>query len=395
GTLFYWRARARVFIARDIKTVEDYTKALEYGYEDRYGVYILRGKANDALGRRREALRDLTAAVNIEPEQTRAYGERGALLYVLKRYVPAERDLSRALELDPSESGALVYLGLIDLVMGRYDRAEERFGKAMSSERDRVIAHHNLAAVYLLTRRPGKANDLLREVWRDFDTQTNNYVYAAVLRYFCLLNQEKEGAGRAFLEEVYDSAAPNIRAYPLLRYLNGDWSADELIGSFGDDRQGQTMAHAVIGLENLYAGRKSEAVEHLRRSVHEGAAAPFSTQALLEYRNLAAEDPGLKDVVPASVYFEPDPVRQGHWGRLVAEYIPFPGEVTVKETWTIHSPGLTSPPLDKAYTITHEDHRHVSDFRIPEKIEPGLYELRMKVTFDGEERKIAGEFKIR
>jgi len=71
----------------------------------------------------------------------------------------------------------------------------------------------------------------------------------------------------------------------------------------------RTTRYAVVGLENLYSGKKTVAIEHLRWVVHKGTVAPFIVQALLAYRNLVAEDPKLVDIAVASVYFEPESVQ--------------------------------------------------------------------------------------
>ena len=395
GAQYYWRATSRSMTKASTETIEDFTRALEFGYENRYEVHIQRGLAHHALEKNREAHRDFTIAAEIDARKPEAFVRRGELSYVLKRLGPAERDLARALEIDPTESTACLYMGLIDLIMGRYDEAAERFTTAMSTEQDRIIALHNLATVCLLTNRAGKADDLLRESWQEYDRQATNYVYAVVSRYFCLLKLGEEAEGRGLLDEAYREAAPPGWAYPLLRYLNEDWTAEELFASFVDDQVGLTMSQAVIGLEKLYAGRPAEAMPHLRWVAHQGSAAPFSTQALLEYRNQVAENAELTDAIPAAVYFEPDPAPAGRWGRLVAEYIPFPGDVVVEETWTIRSPGLTSPPLKKSHVINLGDHRQLIDFRIPEDIEAGFYELRLDVAFEGELRRISGEFEVK
>ncbi len=395
GAQYYWRARSRSMIEASTETIQDFTRALEHGFEYRYEVYVRRGLANRALERNREAFQDFAIAAQIDTGNPEAFVNRGELAYVMKRYGQAEHDLSRALKIDPTESTACLYMGLIDLIMGRYDAATERFTVAMSTDSDRMIALHNLATVCLLTNRPGKADKLLSASWEEFDTQTTNYVYAVVSRYFGLLKLGEEAKGRNLLEEAYREAAPPGWAYPLFRYLNGDWTEADLFDAFDEDPPGLTMCRAVIGLEELYAGRPADAMPHLRWVAHEGSAAPFSTQALLEYRNRVAENAELTDVIPAAVYFDPDPVTAGGWGRIVAEYIPFPGNVVVEETWTIRSPGLTSPPLRKTHVVDLENHRQLIDFRVPVKIEPGPYELCLTVAFGEEKRRLFTVFEIK
>lgn len=396
GELFFMRARARSFLTADEQSVQDYTRAIELGFKKTYAAYNQRGSEYERLSNWRAALKDYAIAQDLEPKRSWAYYQEGRLLYRLKRYTPAERSLQKSLKNNPDFVAPHSYLGLIDLIMGRYSDAEKRFEKARTSDSERIIATHNLASVYLLTNRAEMCSKLLLELFDEIDPGSNNYVYTAILASFSLKEQGRDAEGNDLIRKAYRKISTAIPYYTLLGYLNGEITAKELLEKKNEnDELFRTTVRAVMALEHLYEGKRQESLPYFRTAVHQGKNAPFSTVALLEYRNLVAENPDLTDAVPASVYFEPDPVRRGEVGRIVAEYIPFPGQTVVEETWTIHSPGLTSPPLKKRKRIGLDDHRQFIDFRIPEGIARGTYELRLKAAFAGKVRTKKGHFRVK
>ncbi len=391
-----WSARGKAHFEahRYDDAIDAFTRALHRHPADP-DLFCWRAICFDFRGDFRYALADYAAGCAVAPDDPVPHYRRGELLYALQRYEVAERALTRAVQLNPQHGGAALYLGLIDMVMGRYEAAAGHFTTAAESTEETLAGRINLANIHHLTGRLEQADQLLRSVVADCDNGSFEFVVAATMRYFCLLKQDQGARGRKALLEAYELASPGGWAYPLLRCLNQDASAEETFAAYADDVQGLTMAHAVVGLDDLYSGRLDAAVTNLRWAVQRRTQAPFSTIALLEYRNLVAENFAPPDAVPATVYFEPDPVSAGSWGRLVAEYIPFPGQTTVRESWSIHSDGNSSPPLEKSFTITGTSHRQVIDFRVPEAIEAGVYRLQLEVARGEDVSRLVGDFEVR
>jgi len=391
---WFAEGKAHITAGRYDAAIGAFTRALVHNPSDPY-LYCWRAACHQSREDFAMALADYATGCELAPADPGPHYLRGVLLYDLKRYESAEQALTRTLQLNPRHGRAANYLGLIDLIQGRYGAAAENFTTAMVSEQEALAGQINLAMVYSLTGRLEQADQLLRDAAAGCDPGSFQFVVAAVRRYFCLLQQDQGARGRELLLDTYRTASPDGWAFPLLQCLNQDSSPEETFAAFADDDIGLTMAQAVIGLENLYSGRPAAALTHLRWAVHRGTAAPFSTIALLEYRNLVAEDSSLQDAVPAAVYFEPNPVRAGCWGRLVAEYIPFPGETALQETWSIHSTAQSSPPLERTFVVSAESHRQVIDFRIPETVAPGVYQLRLEVDRGKETTHLAGQFEVR
>jgi tetratricopeptide (TPR) repeat protein len=100
------------------------------------------------MGRYKEALVELDKAIAIDPEQAKAYQNRGAAYNSLARYDEAVADLDRAIKLDPKNAGAHTNAGLAYFMIGRYDRAIEDLSEAVRLAPRNAVVHFNRGNVF-------------------------------------------------------------------------------------------------------------------------------------------------------------------------------------------------------------------------------------------------------
>ena len=110
------------------------TKAIEQKPETAEP-YVIRASANAALKRLRQAITDLTKAIERDPRPT-TYMFRGQVNSELDEHAAALADFDRALELDPKVRGALRHRGRELFKMGRIDQSVAAFDKFVELEPD-------------------------------------------------------------------------------------------------------------------------------------------------------------------------------------------------------------------------------------------------------------------
>jgi tetratricopeptide (TPR) repeat protein len=84
-----------------------------------------------ALDRREEAIASLSRAMEMDPNYSEYYLERGGLHLKCERFAEAERDLRRAIELSPPYAEAWTDLGQCYRAAGRMDEAVAAYDRAL------------------------------------------------------------------------------------------------------------------------------------------------------------------------------------------------------------------------------------------------------------------------
>jgi len=114
--------------------VADFTKVIElHGQQLDYCFYF-RGIALYRLGRRDEAIADLTRAIALK-QHPRFYGDRGNLLAQSGDLEGAMTDLNKAIEIDPKYAKAYADRGIVHVMRGEETAAELDFKKCFELEK--------------------------------------------------------------------------------------------------------------------------------------------------------------------------------------------------------------------------------------------------------------------
>jgi serine/threonine-protein kinase len=114
-------------------------------------------------GRYDEALRELEAALQLEPSNAGAYRGLGIAHKHRGESALAAGAFEKAVEGKPTDPFLRDELGLLYYNGGRYDEAEAQFLKSVESAPDRAYGYRNLSAVYYMQGRLPEAAEALQK----------------------------------------------------------------------------------------------------------------------------------------------------------------------------------------------------------------------------------------
>ena len=125
-----------------------------------------RGETYRLMGRYEEALTDLTRAIDLDPKYAWAFASRGATYRQMGRYEEALTDLTRAIDLDPKYAWAFASRGAAYRQMGRYEEALTDLTRAIDLDPKYAWAIGERGAAY---QRMGRYEEALTDLTRAID----------------------------------------------------------------------------------------------------------------------------------------------------------------------------------------------------------------------------------
>ncbi len=131
------------------KAIDDFNESIRikpkaYAYANRAYQYFC--KADSDLSYQDLAVSDCTEALRLDPKSANAFGIRGAVRYLKKKYDQAEQDLTEAIRLDRQYGFAYRFRGLVYLDQKKYEPAARDFQAAADLKGDQWWYDQNNAA---------------------------------------------------------------------------------------------------------------------------------------------------------------------------------------------------------------------------------------------------------
>lgn len=102
-------------------------------------IFINKSDCESRLGNIKQAILDVTKAIQLKPSDEMAYYNRGAILYDQENYVEALRDFDKAISLRPSYHEAYNYRGLIKQKQRMYADALKDFETSIKLGNTRAL----------------------------------------------------------------------------------------------------------------------------------------------------------------------------------------------------------------------------------------------------------------
>jgi lipoprotein NlpI len=125
---------------------------------------------------------------------------------------------------------------------------------------------------------------LTRRGWSD-----DSAPYAALTAYFGYRKDKREDEAAKLIEEMSSKLDANAWPYPVIKYLDRQMTAQQLISS-ARGRDELTEARAYAGMDLSLGGNRDEAVVHLRWVKEKGEQGPGQyAMALGELRRLESD----------------------------------------------------------------------------------------------------------
>ena len=110
--------------------------------------YNNRGIAYDDLKQYERAIQDYNKAIQLNPNNDYAYNNRGVCHGILGQYEQAIQDFNKAIQFNPNYAEAYYNRGLAYYRLGQYERAIQDFNKAIQLNPNYAVAYYNRGNAY-------------------------------------------------------------------------------------------------------------------------------------------------------------------------------------------------------------------------------------------------------
>lgn len=110
--------------------------------------YIRRGLRASSEGRKEDAIKEYSKAIEMDPRSAAAYNNRGIVYDDLEQYEKAIEDYNKAIELNLHYAAAYNNRGVAYDNLKQYERAIEDYNKAIELDSNYASAYNNRGIVY-------------------------------------------------------------------------------------------------------------------------------------------------------------------------------------------------------------------------------------------------------
>ena len=133
---FYYKGKCK-------EAIVYYNKAIELD-PNNSAAYNNRGNAKKDLVQYKEALKDYNKAIELDHNNSAAYYNRGSLKINLEEYKEAIKDFNKAIELDHNYLYAYNNRGNVKYKLGQYEEAIKDYNRAIELDNNDSIAYYNI-----------------------------------------------------------------------------------------------------------------------------------------------------------------------------------------------------------------------------------------------------------
>ena len=217
---------------------------------------------HNSFGRIEEALAAYQEARRLNPNVPAVHHNIGLMLMRLGRFGEAVAPLEEALRLNPAYRSARFHLSNAYSRLGRYAEAVESWTKLLQLDPSARAPLSSRAWGYMYlgghgTQAAADARRFLQVAgWRDESSQ-----FMVLLAHLGERLAGQEEQARSILEEAARRGDTGAWPYPIIRYMRGELTAEELLRLAADNGQ-KTEARTYIGMDLLLKGKGQEAREH-------------------------------------------------------------------------------------------------------------------------------------
>jgi tetratricopeptide (TPR) repeat protein len=240
------------------------------------------------------AIEDCTAALQLVPNDARAFEYRGRSYNARYQYDDAMRDYDRAIELDPVDSDLRIIRGFAHYNRGNLDAALQDYEQAVKNGGDKGWIYYRRGTALLAKGETQRAMadyaqsiPLNAEETPGYAANASFYLgqYAQAATYFSQVTEpdpydaffhylSRRHAGRADAAEVFEAVAAQLQGWPdqLARYFQGETSKVDLLKAAADPDPKTAAwqlceAEFYVGEVELIAGNKDEARQRFETAV--------------------------------------------------------------------------------------------------------------------------------
>lgn len=262
ATAYNNRGAVYLYLGKYLEAQSDFDKAIRY--DAHYpNAYSNRGFTKIKLGRYKESLDDVNIAIKLKPDFAGAYTNLSMAQTYLDHYAEAIEACNQAIKLNPTMSSAYNNRAAIRVIQGDFTKSLDDFDQALKISPNDLEARNNRAAVYLTM---GRTSDAVKDLQKALDSGIWDQPAAATTVIFCcvgLLKLHNLEAIKQLKEESDKSIKEKVWPHPIIQYLGGATTADELL-ALADNKSKQTEAECFIGMRLSSEGDDEKALEHFK-----------------------------------------------------------------------------------------------------------------------------------
>ncbi|MGE0681097.1 MAG: tetratricopeptide repeat protein [Candidatus Binatia bacterium] len=210
----------------------------------------------------KEAIAEFDKAIRLKPTYAEAFSARGNVRNRLVQNKRAIEDFDEAIRLNPQYTEAYYNRANAYMDFGQREKAVQDYGKTIALNAAHAEAFYNRGLAYAMLRREEAAADarsyLELRGWKD-----ERALYIVLIGYLGYRYGSQDEDARKLLEEAKIKCEVSTWPYPIIHYLLGEDSAQELLKAATDNDK-RTEAHAYIGIALSVSGKRGEALTHLK-----------------------------------------------------------------------------------------------------------------------------------
>jgi tetratricopeptide (TPR) repeat protein len=138
------------------QAIAEFDKAIEL--DPNYtAAYANRGNVYSQIGQHDKAIADCNKAIELDPDDAEVYGNRAAVYSHMGEHDKAIADYNKAIELDPNYAQAYYNRGIAYSSLGEYDKAIADYTKAIELNPNYAKAYYNRGLAYKAQGREAEA----------------------------------------------------------------------------------------------------------------------------------------------------------------------------------------------------------------------------------------------
>lgn len=206
--------------------------------------------------------RALSVIEKQKPKDAEDYYSRGLLYHEIHRSKEAIADYSRALQLRPKFRNGYLTRAMEYDEIGEHTKALEDYNAALKIDPDCVKGYYARSLTNLCLNRPKEAIADVNEVMaRTYDPDFHR-MYVMLYAGFAEKMLGDEAAAKKYFAEAAKRSVKQYWPAPIVAYLNGQLSAEQLLSQSPGDQRG-TEARAFMGVNQALSGDSKGAVKNL------------------------------------------------------------------------------------------------------------------------------------
>ena len=221
------------------------------------------GQAYFSLGRHEDAAEVLKQAVKMNPNEWEPHSVLGRTDFLLGQYQEAAEELREAIRIDPTKPTDYFGCGMALARMRRYEEAVESFTQGLNLRPQEAQAYHSRAYANLNLGRGKAAAADAQAFLKISGGQNKHFPYMKLVIYLGNRQAGNQAEAVQALEEITAGSNSSAWPIPVIQYLRGEMSAQDLL-SKADDGDKKTEANAYIGLDLSLSGKGEEAATYLQ-----------------------------------------------------------------------------------------------------------------------------------